>query len=329
MALPHGRTAPPGARMQIGLGELLSIGSAATWAVGVILYRQLGARLPPLTLNFLKNSLVFVLVLAAIGVVHGLAPPAFRWDHLLLALASGAIGIAIADTLYLRALNELGAGRMGVIGNLYSPLVVVMSVVFLGESLGPLQMLGFGLVMAGVALVAHPAPPEPDAPADTAGADGAALLPAPAAATAAPRTLRAVALGVLAIALMAVAIVMVKRVLEAQPVLWVTGVRMAGALAGLVLIAALRGELRLLRPPAGGLDWRRLVIAAVVGQFLSMVFWLGGYKYTQASVAAILNETSSVFILLLAWLWLGERMGPRGLAGVALALAGVACMLAG
>lgn len=133
----------------------------------------------------------------------------------------------------------------------------------------------------------------------------------------------------LAIALMAVAIVMVKRVLEAQPVLWVTGVRMAGALAGLVLIAALRGELRLLRPPAGGLDWKRLVIAAVVGQFLSMVFWLGGYKYTQASVAAILNETSSVFIVLLAWLWLGERMGPRGLAGVALALAGVGCMLAG
>ena len=309
--------------MQIGLGELLSIGSAATWAVGVILYRQLGARLPPLTLNFLKNSLVFAMVLAAIAVVHGLAPPAFRLDHLLLALASGAIGIAIADTLYLRALNEIGAGRMGVIGNLYSPLVVVMSVVFLGESLGLLQLLGFGLVMAGVGLVAHPAPPEPDAPIDA----GAAAAAAPAAAP--PRTLRAVLLGVLAIALMAVAIVMVKRVLEAQPVLWVTGVRMAGALAGLVLIAALRGELRLLRPPAGGLDWKRLVIAAVVGQFLSMVFWLGGYKYTQASVAAILNETSSVFIVLLAWLWLGEKMGPRGLAGVALALAGVACMLAG
>jgi drug/metabolite transporter (DMT)-like permease len=311
--------------MQIGLGELLSIGSAATWAVGVILYRQLGARLPPLTLNFLKNSLVFAMVLAAIAVVHGLAPPAFRLDHLLLALASGAIGIAIADTLYLRALNEIGAGRMGVIGNLYSPLVVVMSVLFLGESLGLLQLLGFGLVMAGVGLVAHPAPPEPDAPAD-APADAGAAAPAPVAAGA---TLRAVLLGVLAIALMAVAIVMVKRVLEAQPVLWVTGVRMAGALAGLVLIAALRGELRLLRPPAGGLDWKRLVIAAVVGQFLSMVFWLGGYKYTQASVAAILNETSSVFIVLLAWLWLGETMGPRGLAGVALALAGVACMLAG
>jgi len=60
-----------------------------------------------------------------------------------------------------------------------------------------------------------------------------------------------------------------------------------------------------------------------------MVFWLGGYKYTSAPVAAILNETASIFILLLAWIWLGERPGIRGLAGVALALGGVVLMLSG
>ncbi|PKM03644.1 MAG: hypothetical protein CVV17_04285, partial [Gammaproteobacteria bacterium HGW-Gammaproteobacteria-7] len=57
------------------------------------------------------------------------------------------------------------------------------------------------------------------------------------------------------------------------------------------------------------------------------VFWLAGYKLTDAAVAAILNETASVFILLLAWLWLGERPGRKGLAGVALAFSGVGCML--
>ena len=43
-----------------------------------------------------------------------------------------------------------------------------------------------------------------------------------------------------------------------------------------------------------------MATAAFVGQCLSMVLWLAGYKYAPASIAAILNETSSVFIVLLA-----------------------------
>lgn len=68
-------------------------------------------------------------------------------------------------------------------------------------------------------------------------------------------------------------------------------------------------------------------MAAFVGQCLAMVLWLAGYKYTQASIAAVLNETASVFIVLLAWLWLREPLGRRGAAGVTLTLCGVALML--
>ncbi|HAI58249.1 MAG TPA: hypothetical protein DCM32_00010 [Xanthomonadaceae bacterium] len=55
--------------------------------------------------------------------------------------------------------------------------------------------------------------------------------------------------------------------------------------------------------------------------------WLGGCKFTSASVAAILNASSSVFILLLAWVWLKEPLSRRARAGGALTVAGVACML--
>ena len=50
----------------MGLGELFSLLSAAVWAVGVILYRQLGASLPPLQLNLVKNLLVLGMVALAI-----------------------------------------------------------------------------------------------------------------------------------------------------------------------------------------------------------------------------------------------------------------------
>lgn len=322
----------------IGLGEALSIGSAATWAVGVILYRKLGESVPPLTLNFLKNALVLLMVGALLAVVHG---KSLAWPDagpLALAMASGLLGIAVADTLYLKALNTLGAGRMGVVGNLYSPLVLLLGFVFLDERLRWLQWCGFALVLVGVLLIAWPARRS----APTRGeievlnaevgvdvASGSALgLPGSVASPAGAPPLRGFGLAALSIALMAVAIVMVKPVLESEALLQVTAIRLAGALLGLVLLAALRGELGRLSPPAG-LDWRSLVLAAFVGQLLSMLFWLGGYKYAPASVAAVLNETASVFILLLAWLWLGERPGRRSLAGVLLSMAGVGFMLAG
>lgn len=293
--------------MSLGLGELFSLLSALAWAVGVILYRQLGATLPPLQLNFLKNGLVLLMLVPAIPLLHGLALPVFTPGQIALALASGAIGIGIADTLYFRALNELGAGRMGVLGNFYSPFVIVLGYLFLDERLSALQLWGFVLVSVGVFVAAWPKAVPGGRP---------------------PQVLRGLGLALLSIALMAVAIVLVKRVLEAQPLLWVTGLRMVGALGGMVLVAALTRQLALLHPPTEAMPWRRLVTAAFVGQFLAMILWLAGYKYTQASVAAILNETASVFILLLAVIWLKEPLTRRGLAGVALTLAGVAFMLA-
>lgn len=293
--------------MSLGLGELFSLLSALAWAIGVILYRQLGAALPPLQLNLLKNALVLGMLLPALPLAHGAGVPDLPVAQVGLALASGAIGIGIADTLYFRALNELGAGRMGVLGNLYSPFVIALGYAFLGERLAPIQLGGFVVVSVGVALAAWPRP----------GSDG---HPA--------HALRGLAYAVAAIALMAVAVVMIKRVLEAQPLLWVTAIRMAGALAVMAALAALTGRFRQLLPPAAGLPWRRLAVAAFVGQCLAMVLWLAGYKFTQASVAAILNETASVFILVLAALWLKEPLTRRGVAGVVLTMAGVALLLA-
>jgi drug/metabolite transporter (DMT)-like permease len=246
------------------------------------------------------------MLLPAIPLLHGLAIPQFSALQVAAAVASGALGIGIADTLYFRALNELGAGRMGVLGNFYSPFVIVLSFLFLDERLLPVQFFGFALVSLGVWIAAWPR-------------GDAAARPA--------HALRGFAYAMLAIVLMAVSIVLVKRVLEAQPLLWVTGLRMLGALAGMAAIAWLRGESAQLAPPTVGMPWRKLAVAAFIGQFLAMVLWLAGYKFTQASVAAILNETASIFILLLAAVWLKEPLTRRALLGVGLTLSGVSCML--
>ena len=304
-------------------GEACSILSALAWAIGLMYYRQLGDTLPPLQLNFLKNLLVLAMLVPAVPLLHGLALPHFSAWQVAAAVGSGVLGIGIADTLYFRALNELGAGRMGVLGNLYSPFVIVLSVMFLGESLGPLQMLGFGLVSLGVWIAAWPRAGKNPPPAVSADI----LPPAETHVSATPHRLRGLLYGLLAVVLMAVSVVMVKRVLEAQPLLWATSLRMVGALVGMAALAAVRGEWRQLAPPTVGMPWGRLAFAAFIGQFLAMVLWLAGYKYTQASVAAILNETASVFILVLAAFWLKEPLTRRAVLGVGLTLSGVSCML--
>jgi drug/metabolite transporter (DMT)-like permease len=289
-----------------GVGELCAILSAISWAVGIIFYRQLGATLPPLQLNFLKNLLVMGMLVPAIALVHGLHWSPLSAAQVGIAVASGVLGIGIADTLYFRALNELGAGRMGVLGNFYSPFVIVLSFAFLDERLKPLQFVGFALVSLGVWIAAWPR-------------KGVAPRPA--------HVVRGFGFALLAIILMAVAIVLVKRVLEAQPLLWVTGWRMLGALFGMAAIAVARGEARYLSPPTVDMPWARLGLAAFLGQFLAMLLWLAAYKFTQASVASILGETASVFILVLAAIWLKEPLPRRAVFGVGLTLTGVSCML--
>lgn len=288
----------------IGKGEAFSILSALAWAIGVILYKRLGERLPPLALNLRKNALVLAALLPLLLAVHGFGLPALDPTEVAICLASGLIGIGLADTLYFRALNEVGAARMGIVGNFFSPFVIVLAFFFLGERLSAVQLAGFALVTAGVLVIGAARGPAVDA---------AALR-------------RGLATGVLAVLLMAIAVVMVKRVLEHADLLWVSTIRLLGGVAGMLAIGAVIGGARA-PVPLDRRGWAMLLVGALVGQLLSMLLWLGGYKYTSASVAAVLNETASVFIVLLAWLFLGERINRRKAAGIGCTLGGVVLML--
>lgn len=66
-----------------------------------------------------------------------------------------------------------------------------------------------------------------------------------------------------------------------------------------------------------------------MGTYISMLLWLAGYKYTSASVASVLNEMAAVFILILAAIFLHDRLKRAQLAGAALAISGVLLVVTG
>jgi len=291
----------------LGLGEFLAFSSAGAWAFAVIAFKRSGETWSPLALNLFKNLVSIALLSATILIFKGLQLPDLTLQEWILLSISGLIGLAIADTLYFAALQQLGASRTGIASTMYSPCVVILSFFLLGERLSTIQILGFALVLFGVILISYKA-------------DMREISP------------RALKLGlsyaVFAVFLMALGIVMIKDILENKDFLWSVQIRVIAGTIGIVVVQALRGKtitmIKEFRKPH---RWMYAIIGSVIGSYLAMMLWLGGYKYTSASVASILNETSSLFIVILAWLFLGESLNRTKIIAVGFTFTGVLLML--
>jgi drug/metabolite transporter (DMT)-like permease len=57
--------------------------------------------------------------------------------------------------------------------------------------------------------------------------------------------------------------------------------------------------------------------------------WIAGMKFTAAGSAAILNQTSTIYIILLARVFLKEPLTRRRLLACLLALSGALCVVLG
>lgn len=288
----------------LGLGEILSLASALAWAAAVVLFKKSGEVLPPFSLNFVKNLLAMSLLGLTVWVWNGGADlPAMSARDAALTALSGLLGIAIGDTLYFRALNTLGAARMGVAQTLYSPFAILLSVLLLDEGFAAPQTLGVAGVAAGVLLVAKTAP---------AGQIGRAAQG------------RGFLLAGLSVLMMAAGVVVTKPLLLRHDFLWIVFLRTAAGVLGMLLVIVVtRRWSSMWQAYRAARHWPVIVAGSILGTYLSMLLWLAGYKYTSIPVAATLNEMATIFTLILAVLFLRERVGPRQVCGCLLAVAGV------
>jgi drug/metabolite transporter (DMT)-like permease len=279
----------------------MSLGTALAWAVGVICFRKAAAQWSPVALNVFKNTVALVLLAVSWALAGEIWPRLAPTDWLLLAV-SGVLGIAVADTLFLAALDRIGAGLVAVVDTLYAPTVIVLSVAFLGERLGGQTLAGAALVVGAVLLGTSDRPPPGHSRATIA---------------------IGVVIGAAAIGCMSLGIVLAKPVLERVPVLWATQARMFfGTVALLPLLASARQRAQIAAAFRPSPVWRSALPGSVVGCYLSSVLWIGGMKWTLASVAATLNQMSSIFIFVLAGIFLGEPMTPRRVLAVTAATLG-------
>ena len=291
----------------MGWGEFFALSSALTWALAVILLRRSGETLPPFELNLFKNCFGLTLMIPTILLVDGLKLPDYTTTDLMLVFGSGLVGIALADTWYLKALNIMGASRTGIVSSLFSPFVILLSAIFLGERLVAWQWLGLVLVMAGVLLVTWRRHRSTVETSDIK---------------------KGVIYGVGAVFTMAIGIVMVKRILETGSFLWTVELRLVGGVAGMLVFLLVPARWKSVRKNfSRPQPWGTVMFGSFMGAYFALLLWLAGYKLIDASVASVLNETNVAFIILLAWLMLGEQINRRKLAGLALTFGGVIIMM--
>lgn len=326
----------------MGRGEILALLCAVVWASAVVMFKRVGERVPAFQLNLFKNALgtlcfmaTIILVIALVrpessGVSgtglagwlteYGLAPAwaPMSWRDFGLLCLSGIIGITIADTMLLHALQLLGAGRMAVVDCLYTPSMILCAVLMLSDRPTAGQLAGAVLVVSGVLVVGF----QPG--------DGRTRA----------QVRQGIAFGAGSMLLMAFALVLVKPMLQTMPLLQFTWLRLAAAVVAAVVFLAATGRLREMawvrdagggtrdagsgmRDAGFGVPWHWLILGSWLGAYLGMGLWIAGFKFAGVTTVAVLNQTSVFFILILATVFLKETLTMRKVLGMCLGASGV------
>jgi drug/metabolite transporter (DMT)-like permease len=262
-----------------------------------------------MVINPVKSTIgLFLFILTYIILDIPLTPNAqFSNTDLITLAISGIIGIGIADIIFLHSLNILGAGISAIVDTVYSPFIILFAFIILGESLTAIQLLGGVLIIASVLYTAIKIQ---NIPVNR------------------KRFKQGVLYGVGSIAMMALGIVMIKPILNTvsnQPRLqmWIAGYRLiSGVLvSGSIMLYANQKEniLGVLRDRT---LWLPLIVSSVLATYLGIGMWVMGMSMTTVSISGILNQTATIFIMIFAWIFLGEPLTKRRILSIIVAMFG-------
>lgn len=281
------------------IGVAAALGSAAAWAGGSILFKKLGESLSSMAMTLVKGALSVALLGLAL-VFTGFSTMA--WHPFWLLALSGLLGIAVGDTCFFEALQDLGPVALVVLFMLGQVLTVILAVVFLHESPTTAAWIGIALVLIGILVVLH---------ASLGGERKASRA-------------RGLAFGLASIACMSVSMVIAKAALESVSAIQATFIRMlAGTLGMLALGVATRRLTSWVTPFNNrrllGLFFVSVCVVTFGGFWLSLV----AVKHMDLAVANTLNSTEPLFILPLAAIFLKEKITWRAVLGTVTAVIGI------
>ena len=106
--------------------------------------------------------------------------------------------------------------------------------------------------------------------------------------------------------------------------LWIAGYRLVSGVlvSGSIMLIANRKQNILGALRDNRTLWLPLIVSSVLAAYLGIAMWVMGMSMTTVSISSILNQTATIFILIFAWIFLGEPLTKRRILSIAVAMCG-------
>jgi len=286
--------------LHLNSGDIYALLAALCWSSGIILFELSGKTLDSLQINFIKNIIGLIGFLMVLLIAGNLFISYTTHEYFLL-LISAVLGVAVGDLFLLASLKRLGSGLYAVAGTSYILFVFLFAFLMFQEVI-PLQVyLGGTLVILGIMIRSM-----------TISKNNSRT-----------QLMRGILYVLIAQALTAYSVLLVRPLMEGHPVVHIAMIRFGiGVLFNMGHLLFMSGLPSFKKTVIKGFTTPAMVAGAFMGTFLSVIFWLAGFKYTLAGRAAIYNQMSTILITLMAAIFLKERMNHRSWVAVTMAVAG-------
>ena len=289
------------------IGILAALTSAASWALGSILFKKVGEKVSAFGMTLTKG-IFGIVMFGLIYAVNGFRPvPA---NVAILLLISGIVGIAIGDTLFFISLQNLGP-RIQIIFFMMGQVVTAfLGILLLHEIPKPMQWIGIFITLGGVAVVIWK---------KIFGAENHR------------RTgVRGILLGLLSMLCFSTSLIIAKGAIMSISTLDASFIRISSGTLGMLIYGL--GSRKIV-------DWLNPFqdMHTLVYFFLSVClimfggFWLSlvAIKFLKIAVASTLSATEPLFILPLTFIFLKERITAAEIIGALLTMGGVVIIIHG
>ncbi|WP_298813577.1 DMT family transporter [uncultured Roseibium sp.] len=279
------------------------------WASGIVM-----AQMPAKALGafeFTRIQLIFCAALmAALSSLLGLWP-SIDWHHWPAFLVSSLGGILLGNLAMIECLRQGGPRLTELILCLKAPVVAGFAYIWIGETIGPVDLLGGVIILAGLVIAIRFG-------SQAEREDGVA----------GKRLFGVVILGLLAATLQGVGFLAVKPALTAgaEPVA-LTAIRLLGAAAVISLVGICPSRAVRAQTETSPYLLFRTILPGVIGYGISSSLLLYAFANTQAGVAAVLGSLSPLCVLPILWVTKGRRPSLEAIAGTIVAIIGTAVIV--
>ena len=294
----------------IYFGELAALSAAICWSIAVIIFKSASKSLSPLLITALKNSIaLFSFIILFLLFDIPIWYDGFSNTDYIKIIVSGILGMGIGDILFIYALSQIGANRVAIL-NCFEPAVIYcFSILMLGTILTTQQFIGFIIVIISLLIVSYEK--------DIKDIDPYIKK-------------RGIILQLTAIFLSSIGIVLIKPVLSktADSItmqLWITAFRLfPGFIVAWIIFFFQKNRLNYLKPLKKSNMIIKIIISSGLGTFIALSFWIIGYaNIEKPPIASIIGQTSVIFIIILSFIFLKEKISKLRIVSILCALCGV------